>query len=208
MFIFAIAGDLSHYYRNRDDEKLDYLGDILEVAQSVFEREVYYTSEGGWLFQPGVWSDHPDYLYAGNEEKSPHLEEKRIKGIAEDTSHSHRLPLWLTSLAHAYPIESSQRVYYEELLTGLEHQFLTRVLVKPIDDFPSYRTTNFMDGRDGFYRWNYVTQGPNNGYGPYELSGTLCLGWRTFLDSPEIKQVYADMAASYPLSEDVISVYV
>lgn len=138
--------------------------------------------------------------------KKTDLLRKPIKDVAMDTSHSHRFPLWLTSLAGAYPVGSDERAFYEELLMGLGEQFVREVLVGPTDDFPSYRTANFMDGRNGVYRWNYATQGPNNGYGPYELSGTLCLGWWTFLGTPEVKEMYATMAELSPLPNDVLDV--
>ena len=131
---------------------------------------------GGWLFQAGLWSDHPDYAQAGRVADSPGPAPAPVPGIGEDASHSHRLPLWLTSLAEAYPPGSEPRAYYLRLRTGLARQFQRAVLTAPVAGFPGYRTTNYMDGHNGLYRWGYPTIGPDDGYRPYELSGTFLLG--------------------------------
>lgn len=207
LFIFAIAADLSNYYHGKDNKKTQQLSDILHVAYRVYKQESKLQPDGSWLFQPGVWAQHPDYAYAGNEHKTPDLKKKPVNDIAMDTSHSHRFPLWLTSLAEAYPHGSNERKYYNQLRSGLAEQFTSKVLVKPTDDFPVYRTTNFMDGRNGIYRWNYATQGINNGYGSYELSGTLALGWWAFLDNSKITSVYTEISRQFPLSDNVIKLY-
>ncbi|MEN6327037.1 MAG: hypothetical protein ABFD18_12640 [Syntrophomonas sp.] len=82
----------------------------------------------------------PEYAYAGNEHKASYLKKRPVNNIAMDTSHSHRFPLWLTSLAEAYPVGSDKRKYYDTLRDGLSVQFINKVLVKPTDDFPAYRT--------------------------------------------------------------------
>lgn len=55
-------------------------------------------SSAGWLFQPGVWTDHPDYQYAGNQTLGSELSARPITGIGWDSSYSHRFPLFLVSL--------------------------------------------------------------------------------------------------------------
>lgn len=206
LFLFAIAADLSNYYRDKNNEKTQRLNDILNVAHRVFKQEIKLERDG-WLFQPGVWAQHPDYAYAGNENKALDLEKKLVNDISMDTNHSHRFPLWLTSLAEAYPPGSDMRKYYYLLRNNLAEQFVSKVLIEPTVDFPAYRTTNFMDGRNGIYRWNYATQGNNNGYGPYELSGTLMLGWWIFLENPKTNNLYKEMSKKFPLSDDVIKLY-
>ncbi len=128
--------------------------------------------------------------------------------IAADSSHSMRFPLWLKSLAEAYAEGSLEKMYYKKLIKGLAKQFLYRVLVFPTDEFAGYRTNNFMDGRNGVYRWGYVTQGPANGYGPYELSGSFLLGWWFFLDNYEIRNIYKEMSQYFPLKPEIIPVYI
>ena len=47
----------------------------------------------------------------------------------------------------------------------------------------------------------------NEGYGPYELSGTMMIGWWTFLDTIRIRAVYQDTSERFPLSPNVIDTY-
>lgn len=207
MFLFAIAADLRAYERLSGLEDSPILTDILDVTYRVFQQEVVLQEDGGWLFQPGVWTDHRDYAYAGRKGKTPGMEPLPVPGIASDSSHSHRFPLWLTNLAGAYPPGSNERRFYNHLKEGLEKQFFNKVLVPPTKDFPGYRMRNFMDGGNGVYRWEYATAGQDAGYGPYELSGTLLLGWWFFLDTSRIRHVYQDLAESFPLPPEVMDLY-
>jgi hypothetical protein len=64
-----------------------------------------------------------------------------------------------------------------------------------------------MDGWNGVYRYGYITQGEGKGYGPYELSGTMLLGWWSFLPGEKIRDVYCYISSRFPLSEEEIKVY-
>lgn len=208
LFAFAIAADLRAYQRltGYKNDSSPLLSEILSFAQLVFESEVR-VRDSGWLFQPSVWRDHPDYAFTGHDAKLPDMEPRPVEGIAWDSSHSHRFPLWLTSLMGAYDINATQRGFYHNLRDELERQFISHVLVIPSSEFDGYRTTNFMDGRNGVYRWKHDTQG-EDGYGPYELSGTMLLGWWSFLSTNRICTVYQDIASRFPLSDELIEVYV
>lgn len=209
-FVFAIAADLRTYERLTIPKILwsSQVTNILDIANQVFKEEIVFDEEGGWLFQPGVWSEHPDYAYVGHSEKVIGMEPKLRKDVAMDSSHSHRFPLWLKSFSNAYRDNSEEKEYYEELLKGLEYQFLSKVIVKPTSNFEGYRMNNFMDGWNGIYRWGYATQTENNGYGPYELSGTLIVGWWGLLESPEISSIFKDISKQFPLDEHVVKLYV
>lgn len=209
LFTIAIAADLRAYERLAKDKTSwsPVVTDILEIARNIFQQEGEFRSDGGWLFQPGVWSDSPSYAYAGHTVKKIGMKPKPVPGIAWDTSHSHRFPLWLTSLEGAYAEGEPGNEMYKKIKRGLEKQFYEHVLVQPTQDFPAYRTTNYMDGRNGIYRWNYRTL-KNDGYGPYELSGTLTLGWWAFLASERIQSVYRQIAEKFPLPSEVVSLYV
>lgn len=209
LFLFAIAADLRAHERLSNIEvQSAMVAQILSTARTAIEQRIVAQDGGGWLFQPGIWSDHPDYAYVAVQNKVPGMKPSPMPDIAEDTSHSDRWPLWLVSLANAYVEGDHERAFYDNLKKGLETQFFETVLVAPTAEFPMYRTNNFMDGWNGVYRWEYETQGRNNGYGPYELSGTLTLGWWTFLDTSRIRAVYQDMASQFPLHGRVIEVYV
>jgi len=165
------------------------------------------TGSKRWLFQPGVWIDHPDYAYSGWSEIKPNLKKKPVSGIAWDTSHFHRFPLWLISLQKAYKEEPEKAKFFQELRKGLAAQFFEKVLVAPSTEFPNYRTNNFMDSYNGIYRYGYPTLGKGRGYGPYELSGTMLLGWWSFLPGENVKNVYCYISSRFPLSEREIKIY-
>lgn len=207
LFAFAIAANLKTILR---DVSPSFIDEILDIAYVVLEKEAIFidTQSERWLFQPGVWSDHPDYAYAGWNVQSRQPHRKPVPGIASDTSHSHRWPLWLVSLKRGFNAQNHpNRVeYIKKLQRGLASQFTEKVLVHPSEDFPNYRTTNFMDGLNGIYRYKYNDNAPL-GYGPYELSGTFLIGWWAFLPDDSIRETYCYIARSYPLSDEELSTY-
>ena len=210
LHLMAIAAELRHseLIAKRKRRNAGVIKDALSVARQVFMQRAVPDREGRWRFQPGVWADHPDFAYAGNGEKAVGLQPRKVENVAEDTGHSARMPMWLTSFAQAYPAKSAERRYYEALKQGFEKQFYEKVLVPPGPDMPAYRTTNFMDGRNGVYRWGYgAFAGKNEGYGPYEISGVLTLGWYSFLDSERMRAVYRHMATQFPLPKQVETLY-
>jgi hypothetical protein len=210
LYNFAIAADLKAY-GGTDTQRAAWdplLNDVLSVVKRVFTQEVVQLPDGGWLFQPGVYSDHPEYQYVGNSAARPGLKPAPVRNIAEDTSHSLRFPLWLTSFMKAYPANSQDYLYYERLREGLERQFYAKVLVQPTAEHPCFLTTNFMDGSNGVYRWNYESFGKDNGYGPYQASGAFLLGWWAFLDTDRIRGVYREAAGQFPWPRQCVELYV
>lgn len=207
-YVFAIAADLITYERVTDTRHSwsTTMRDILDVARLTYSQRVVWQPDGGWLLQPGVWADHPEYLYAGQLEKVEGMNPAPLKDVAEDASHSFRRPLWLQSLFQASR-NAAEAGYYAKLIAGLERQFFAHVLVPPTPDFPAFRTTNWMDGRNGVFRWHYLPRVPGWGYGPYELSGSFTFGWWTFLDTERIRTAYAEEAKQYPLPLKVLRVY-
>ncbi len=205
LFLIAIAADLVTCLSLQGKTPPPVLQEILAIGRRVFENEVVWQQGGGWLFQPGVWTDHPDYAFAGQQSTSRTVKPLPVAGIAWDSSHSHRFPLWLTSLEMAGQPGSQWRALFQRLLRGLEQQLIEKVMVPPDANFNSWRLTNYMDGRNGLYRWR---QKDNVGYGPYELSGTFLIGWWSFLDSERIRAVYQEIAACFPLSDNLVALYV
>jgi hypothetical protein len=208
-FLFAIAADLRSLELITGTRHLlsPMVREIMDVAYAVYNRYVVQYTDNTWLFQPGVWRDHRDYLYAGNDNLAANLMPSPVDDIAEDTSHSHRFPVWLKSLRDASRDNGMRSRYYTDLLDGLSKRFFDIVLRAPDRYFPGYRVTNFMDGRNGVYRWQYETAGINNGYGPFQLSGILVVGWWGMLPDWRAHQMYCDMAGRFPLPEDVVRTY-
>ncbi len=211
LFVFAIAADLYIYAIERAEAEFskESLSDILAFTKRVYEAYGQHQPDGGWLFQSGIWADHPDYRFACHSEEEPNLEPCIVDGIGQDSSHSFRHPLWFRSLIGAASRgPTGDEEFYQELQGGFTTQFVRHVLVPPDETFPTYRTTNYMDGRNGLYRWEYETVGENSGYGPYDLSGSLTVGWWSFFDHPQITRMYSQITSQFPLEEEVIDVYV
>jgi len=206
-FLFAIAANLKTYLKLTEADTMpanEVIDDVLLQAHVVWQRRAEWNSEGGWLFQPGYWTDHDDFLYAGNTNKN-NPEKLQVDNLAEDVSHSHRTALWLTSFINAS--DDSNRVFYDTLLKGLDTQFFNKVLVLPSDSVNTYLTNNFMDGSNGLYRWNFKENQPNTGFGPFELSGTMLIGWWTFLETERIKNVYRELSLRFPIPENILAIY-
>jgi hypothetical protein len=206
-FVFAIAANLKTYLKLTEADTMpanDVIDDVMLQANVVWQRRVEWNEDGGWLYQPGYWTDHVDFLYAGNNDKS-NPKKAPVENIAEDVSHSHRTALWLKSFYNAS--DSAEKEFYGKLIAGLDTQFFNKVLVNPSDSINTYLTNNFMDGNNGLYRWNFKENQPNTGFGPYELSGTMLLGWWTFLETERIKNVYSELSQRFPIAENILAVY-
>lgn len=212
LFTIAIAADLITYdnaIKSRISDNNDFKYEIVENGYKILLQEGTFLEDGTWLFQRGVKYQHGDYAHAGNLEKVNGMKPSFIKDIASDTSHSHRFPLWINSLISAYSnIDPEKTDLLFSIKEGIEKQFINKVIVYPDSIYKGYRTTNYMDGRNGVYRWNYPTQGEGNGYGPYELSGTFNLGWWSFLDCDKIRNIYYQQSKMFPLSENIIQIYI
>jgi hypothetical protein len=208
-YVFAVAADLRTYGGTPAQEKAwrAPLNDILEVTHRVYTQEVSPTPIGGWLLQPGVWRDHPDFQYAGNPRAAEGIKRAPLSDVSWDSSHSARFPLWLTSAMNAYGEGSSWHNFYANLRSGLAKQFVAKVLVPPGPDSACYRLNNYMDGRNGVYRWGYKELGENIGYGPYQTSGTLLLGFWIFLDDAQVKSAYRNVASQYPWPKECLELY-
>lgn len=210
LFLLAIAADLSVVREQYSEVRAadGALREMRNVVARIFDTRVDWHPDGGWLFQPGVWRDHPDFRFAGVNIKKQGLKVAPVANVAEDSSHTRRMALWLGSFYQAdLTLSPSGSGRFRRLLDGLRRQFLKHVLVAPTPDFPGYRLTNYMDGSNGLYRWGYPSLGPNRGYGPYESSASFLLGWWVFLGGKELHDVYARQAACFPLSSAVIALY-
>lgn len=206
LFGLAIGADLGAVASHCSLEMSQQYADSLALAGRIFSQEISPTTAGGWVLQKGAWTDHPDYAYAGHQQVAPDLQPAPVPGISPDSSHSFRLPLFLVSFACAQQ-PGSLRDSYFSLLGQLAVQWLVRTVVMPDSSFEGIRMTNYMDGENGVFRYGYVTQGPGNGFGPYELSGSLNIGWWSFV-GPMAETVYQTQLASLPFTDEVITTYV
>jgi len=201
-YALAVAADLKAFYQKYQMSYDTTLDTIVETTYQVFSQK-FSAGDDYFYVQKGVWSHHFDYRYAGHVQQVADLEEKTIDDIAVDSSHLHRMPLWLKSFALADP---ERQVYWNGLFNRLKLQFERVILVMPDESFPGPRLNNYSDGRNGLYRYNFPTVANNLGYGPYELSGTLMHSWYAFLGSSSYKTSLNGM--SFPLAEDVQTLYI
>ncbi len=192
LLAISIAADLRIHERlaRENSPSSELISELLAFGREVFEREVVHQPNGGWLLQPGAWTDHPDFAFAGHLTEGANLSTAPAPGISEDSSHFHRMPVFLTSLRDANPIATADYQFFDELKSGLEQQFFSSVIVAPDENSAVYRLSNYMDGSNGLYRWLDEPDSAT-GFGPFELSTTLLAGWWSFLDTPRIRDVYA-----------------
>lgn len=205
-YVWTAGAEMKKYRRKTGLPPSPPLDEMVDIGFRVVSQEGRFLADGGWVYQPGIWSGHSEYAYAGRTEKAPGMTPLPVPGIANDTSHSHRFPAWLQSMLDAYPPSAAEHRFLLKVQKSLELQFYSKIYQAPSTEFPAPRTHNFMDGHNGVYRWNPSAIVPN-GYGPYELSGTLTLGWWTFLGSQRAKDSHLQMLASFPLPQTVVDTY-
>ncbi len=176
---------------------------------------------GSWLLQPGRWSEHPDYRHAGHsripdapqcanaesDDPACQLDLAPVSGIGMDVSHFlGKWPFFLRVFLDASFDSPRRAAHYRALLFGIESQLFGAVLTPPDDSVGVFRLTNYMDGSNGIYRWNYQDRGRNWGYGPSRLSGTPFYSSLALIDSPRIEQLYREIESLYPYeSGDLVS---
>ena len=197
LFLIGIAGDLKRLnssIENSDPEPylMAALSEINTLAYVIFASR-FEVFETGMIFQPGYFFRHRDFRYAGCLtieciEKGP----SPVKDIAADTSHSHRLPLILSSMEAANINDKALLSFYQKTKRGLAKQFNNKVVTIE-QEGKVIHFTNYFDGRNGYYRWDYQTN-RGEGYGPYELSETFKLGWWSFLEDAKINSIYAQVS--------------
>jgi hypothetical protein len=207
-FHFAEAADLLVYrkYAGLSGPEDSTLREMVSYGARIVRTEGERTSGGGWLFQVGAWRDHPDNDYSGNRSITPGMAKNKREDVTMDSSHFHRFALFLTSLSAAS--ERGDKEAFESARKGLAKQLTGVVLRPPTASFPGWRLTNYMNGWNGVYRFSSnAAVGEGKGYGPFELSGTLLLGWWSFLGDRQIQAVYADAAERFPLDETVLKTY-
>lgn len=200
MFAVALASDISVVVSKcgapvpRDIRRAVALGYRIIIQEGV-------SKDSGWVFQPGIWRDHPDYAFAGNNELAIGLSRKPVEDIGLDSSHSARFPLWLQSFRCA--VEGGARQKITAIIEGLRRQFLGVVLAGTED---GVKLRNFTTGENGVYRYSYKTAGPGGGYGPGGLSFTFNLGWWSFL-GPDSGPLYQKQLTALPFSKETTALY-
>ncbi|MBL8048060.1 MAG: hypothetical protein JNJ45_05205 [Chthonomonas sp.] len=164
------------------------------------------TSEGGWLFNRGLWYDHQDFEYSSyTTPPDPYgYQNGRRANVAEPISNSMRLGAWLQSLQHG--AQDSEDVSELRRIRGrMAWQILNRVAKKnPTNPNVRLAFTNYMDGHNGYYQYRSNSQ---PGFEPSALSGTPFMGWWGMLGGSSIGAMYDEMASMFPLSSREFYLY-
>ena len=206
-YVMAASSDLYALHRDNSFGEL-YRMSIAPTLRDVLTRYLPVQPDGTVLYRPGVWSDYPDFAYAGYAQApAPGDPPKPNPNVTLDSSHASRFGAWAGSWAALTEVFPQERSRLATLRSGLARTF-TRRIYSPPAGTSFVRFHNYMDGSNTVYRWNYATAGQGNGYRPYELSGTPYLGWWGLLGTPEITRIYRKMAAGFPLRDEALRTYV
>lgn len=195
MFTLAVLCDLKCLHTMRGTEYDEVLDTAADLTYQLFLSPALNveTEQGGWLFQPGVYYDHSDMVYAGHETITEGMEPMLREDVPSDSSHSHRLPLFLRSYQSAQTDQTGWDLFALRR-EQLANQMVNYVL-KNVDGH--WLTTTFMDGTNGVYRYSYHEEGV--GLEGYDLSGTFLLGWWSLLEDSRITAVYQDILGTFPM---------
>lgn len=180
--------------------------DALDLINIIYEDGVTFVDNDRWLMSVGAWDEHKDFAYMHYDEILDDMVPEVQENTTWDTSHFARVPVFLQIIRRANYGNDEKVKYYDKLISGLSNQFQNVVLIAPDKSNNYYRTTNYMDGRNGLFRYDYATQ-KNNAYLPYQLSGTITLGWWSFLGG-NMQDIYGEIYKTFPLSDDAIKTYV
>jgi hypothetical protein len=167
------------------EEFIVYMFQILKTQCKIY-------SDGRWLLQPGVWKDYSDYLYAGNSLPNKNLTIAKIDTISWDASHSARWPIFIHTLKSLFKPSSKEYELLRNFQKGLTEQFLFKVVTQ---NNGISRFNNYMDGSNGFYRYNYSNM--KNGYAPFTCNKHIFLSWWKILNDKRIDKLYQSIDLNY-----------
>ena len=193
-------------YYNLSEERRKIVNNTIELLYTVYTEGVTFINGNKWIMSMGAFDESEDYAYMSYNDIEDNMQPSMQENTTWDTSHFARVPVSLRIMKRANKDNQEREQYYDKLIIGLREQFLENVLVFPDEENSYYRTTNYMDGRNGLYRYNYKTQ-KDSAYLPYQLSGTLCLGWWCFLGR-EMSSIYDGIYNTFPLNEKELETYV
>jgi len=167
------------------EEFIVYMLQILKTECKIY-------GDGRWLLQPGIWKDYSDYMYAGNTISKENLTIAKIDTISWDASHSARWSIFILTLKSIFKPNSKENDFLTSFQKGLADQFLLKVITQN-EKIP--RFNNYMDGSNGFYRYNYSTM--KNGYAPFTCNKHVFLSWWKILNDERVNKLYRDIELNY-----------
>lgn len=194
LFILGTAANLTRIYPNNS-----MLKEINSYTNRIFKQRSHWNNDR-WLFDVGAWDEHPSFAHVGYNDTKNIVEKRPGKNTVVDSSHFFRMPVLLWSFQGAFPVSSKEAKQFKSYRLGLEKQFFEKVVVKKDNKI---LLNNFMDGRNGVYRWKY--QGTGKGYEAYGLSSSLGMGWWTMLPGERVQNLYKDYYVQLNTGKDKIN---
>jgi len=201
----ATASNLRVYFNNSGRNLPVVLTEIHNTAYKLFSFEEKLNNNT-WHLQPGRMKDHPDYKFAGYQEnmRGYYHNPKPVEGIGTDVSHF--MAIW-PAVIYSFKVGSYDSVeksaYFNGLLAGIGNQLQQRVIVQPSKEVPIFRLTNYMDGTNGLYRWNYNNRGLRDVIKPYQLSCAYMYSNLFLLNSDYIRTLYGKILATLPYDDSL-----
>jgi len=179
-FSCAITSDLLYINRQFSNNlSIDINSIKLEKLKHIQNKCTEYIKQktslekNNFHFGIGDWSDSPSYAYAGCSESIYPVNTCIDETIESDTSHFNRFPWWIKSMKDAYNINSENNLYFTAWLKKFSIHFRNKILVKKEN---AYLLTNYINGRNSWYRVKKYEENEKFGYGAYELSLISVLG--------------------------------
>ena len=186
--------------------------EIASIKASRLIREALVWKNDTNIWQPGQRKNRQDYRYAGkvngiyqkiqkddiecSEQSSLekcNLKESIVEGIGMDVSHYlSKWPIFFLAMKQASKT-TEEANYYQKIIDGTIKQLEKNVIKY---ENGKYMLTNYMDGTNGVYRWNYLYRGKNWGYNSYELSYAYLfsiLGYLNKNDNNKLNRAYRDI---------------
>jgi len=174
-------------------------------ATELIKRALVWKNETN-LWQPGERKNYQDYKYAGKinglyqeikkdeiecrGEETPeycNLQEAIVEGIGMDVSHYlSKWPVFFLAMKEASQTEEESN-YYQKIIEGTIKQVENSVIEYKNNQ---YLLTNYMDGTNGVFRWNYANKGKNWGYNSYELSFIYLFSILGYLNKDNNNKLY------------------
>lgn len=187
MYILAILCDLGVYRQKTGTELTAVETEAAEIAYKLLASPLLNeeTENGGWVFQRGVWWDHPNFAYAGYQAILPDMEPKPRRDVTWDSSHFTRMAACIISWRNAQPSQERYALI-EKQRAQLAAQFASEIC-KKVNGY--WLATTFIDGTNGVYR-------KNSGY---ENSAHILIGWWSLLGDVRIRQIYTEILKEFPL---------
>ena len=187
MYILAILCDLGVYRQKTGTELTAVETEAAEIAYKLLASPLLNeeTENGGWVFQRGVWWDHPNFAYASYQAILPDMEPKPRRDVTWDSSHFTRMAACIISWRNAQPSQERYALI-EKRRAQLAAQFASEIC-KKVNGY--WLATTFIDGTNGVYR-------KNSGY---ENSAHILIGWWSLLGDVRIRQIYTEILKEFPL---------